>query len=109
MIEQTKRLIGITDELQDVMITDILNITEARLKRKLNTTESIPSEMEYIVIEVSIKRFNRIGAEGMTKKTLEGLTQEFSEDDFKEFESDIAEYLDDDTDGDSSDGVVMFF
>ena len=30
--------------------------------------ETIPDRLEYIVEEVAVKRFNRVGAEGMSQK-----------------------------------------
>ena len=109
MLDKVKRLIGITDELQDELITDIINVTERRLLARLGCLKEIPIELEFIVVEVSVKRFNRIGSEGLAKKTVEGLTKEFSADDFEEYEADIAEYLKPDDNSSDSDGVVMFF
>lgn len=109
MLDRVKRFIGITDKLQDELITDIINVTERRLLARLGGLKEIPIELEFIVVEVSVKRFNRIGSEGLAKKTVEGLTKEFSADDFEEYEADIAEYLKPEDSGSDRDGVVMFF
>lgn len=45
-------------------------------------------------LDVVIKRFNRIGSEGLASHTVEGESQVFAEDDFAEYEDDIQAYLD---------------
>lgn len=71
----------------------IMDITSDRLKVKLGTDE-VPSQLSYIVTEVSIIRFNRIGSEGLSSHTVEGESQSFSGDDFSPYESDIQAWID---------------
>ena len=55
---------------------------------------TIPEELEYIVTEVSVKRFNRIGSEGATSHNVEGETLSWaSNDDFNDYLDDINKYL----------------
>ena len=55
---------------------------------------TIPEELEYIVTDVSIKRFNRIGSEGATSHNVEGETLSWaSNDDFNDYLDDINKYL----------------
>lgn len=56
--------------------------------------EEVPPELEYIVYELSVIRFNRIGSEGMSAHSVEGESISFSDDDFLRFQSDIDAYLD---------------
>lgn len=65
--------------------------TEKRLQSKLGTNE-VPSELDYIVYEVSLKRFNRIGQEGMQSYSQEGEAITFPDSDFAEFEDEILEF-----------------
>lgn len=71
----------------------IKDLTEQRLRALIKRSE-IPAELEYIVTEVSLSRFNRIGLEGVSKYTQEGLTEEFSSDDFEPYLGDINNWLD---------------
>lgn len=109
MITQVKRLLGIQDDLQDEVIADIIAITQKRLLVKLPDALVVPSDLEYIVAEVAVKRFRRLGSEGMAKKSLEGLTNEFTLSDFEDYEDDIALYLKPDDDGNASAGTVLFY
>ena len=49
--------------------------------------DDVPQGLDYIITEVMIKRFNRIGAEGLTRHDIEGASMSFSSDDFKEYDS----------------------
>ncbi|NLC25372.1 MAG: phage head-tail connector protein [Fastidiosipila sp.] len=44
----------------------------ARLQRSNPDIGDIPEELEYIVDELTISRFNRIGSEGMISETMDG-------------------------------------
>ena len=62
MLEDLKILLGIQadDHDRDDLLNTILSGTRARLKSLLGGIES-PAYMDYIVTEVSVIRFNRIG------------------------------------------------
>ena len=56
----------------------------------------IPEELEYIVTEVSVKRFNRIGSEGAQHHNVEGEVFMWSDtDDFAGYMDEINKYLED--------------
>lgn len=57
---------------------------------------TIPEELEYIVTEVSVKRFNRIGSEGAQHHNVEGEVFMWSDtDDFADYMDEINKYLKD--------------
>lgn len=84
----------------------IMDITRDRLKVKLGTDE-VPAQLSYIVTEVSIIRFNRIGSEGLSSHTVEGESLNFSGDDFTPYESDIQAWIDENK-GTSRRGRIRF-
>ena len=94
LINTIKNLIGIaaTDVDRDELIGEIINLTKSRLKSKLGNID-IPEELEYIVAEVSVIRYNRIGSEGLSSHSVEGESQSFTDDDFKAYDGDIQTYL----------------
>ena len=47
--------------------------------------EEVPERLEYIIEEVSVKRFNRVGAEGMTQESVDGRSNTFQNNDFDEY------------------------
>lgn len=85
IIEQVKALLGIEDDLQDNLLAVIQNLTESHFKAYTNQN-TIPEELSYIIVEVMVKRFNRLGSEGMSSQTVEGLNMSFELDDFAEYD-----------------------
>jgi hypothetical protein len=99
MMEDLLKLLNLEnadDELRARLQT-IVDITSDRLKNRLGTDE-VPSGLAYIVTEVSIIRFNRIGSEGLSSHTVEGESMGWTEDDFSAYESDIQAWIDENKD-----------
>ena len=66
-LDNVKLLLSINDDLQDELLKKIIDNTEKRLISLLPLEiETIPERLEYIVEEVAVKRFNRVGAEAMS-------------------------------------------
>lgn len=62
-LENVKLLLSINDNVQDELLKRIIDNTEKRLISLLPLeTETVPERLEYIVEEVAVKRFNRVGA-----------------------------------------------
>lgn len=107
MLDTIKGLLGIAfDDIDlDDKLKSIISLTTAKLKSKLGGIDP-PEELDYIVIEVAIKRFNRIGSEGLASHSVEGESLTFSERDFDEFSADIQDFLAKQKDG--TKGKVLF-
>lgn len=95
MIKELKIMLGIDEN--DVSIDNKLNLlisnATKRLKMLLGGIEP-PAEMQYIIIEVAIMRFNRLGSEGLSSHNVEGESLSFIDDDFAPFSDDIQAFLD---------------
>lgn len=91
VIDDVKALLGIEDE--DDKLNIIITLTESRLKTLLGASE-VPSTLEYIVTEVAIARFNRIGSEGLSGHTVEGEALTFRDNDFEAYADDIQAWRD---------------
>ncbi|WP_049530170.1 phage head-tail connector protein [Streptococcus pseudopneumoniae] len=85
-ISQVKTLLGIDDNLQDTLLHTISTLTTSHFLAYAGV-DDVPQGLDYIITEVMIKRFNRIGAEGLTRHDIEGASMSFSSDDFKEYDS----------------------
>ena len=80
----------------------------SRLKLSLKELLVIPDELDYVVDEATIARFNRIGSEGMSSESVEGRSANYNENYFADFEADIQGYIDSNTESDSTRGKVRF-
>lgn len=91
MLDQVKTLLGLSDDSQDEKLKSVIKLTSARLASLLGT-DGVPEEMEYIAIEASIRRFNRIGSEGMSSHNVEGESISYKDNDFADFMDEIEAY-----------------
>ena len=94
MLDNFKMMLGIeaNDTDEDVKLNLILSYTKSRLKLLLGGIEP-PEEMNHIVLDVAIMRFNRIGSEGLSSHSVEGESFSFSEHDFDGFANEIKAWL----------------
>ncbi|HDY9572241.1 TPA: phage head-tail connector protein [Staphylococcus argenteus] len=90
--ENIKVLLGLKDGKQDGLLDIIIKNTESRLLSKLPfNIKEVPDNLSFIVEEVAVKRYNRIGSEGMTTESVEGRTNTFQANDFDEYQTIIDE------------------
>lgn len=94
MLKNLKLMLGIpaTETDRDELLTLIISTATARLRGLLGGVEPT-AELDHIVLEVSISRFNRIGSEGLSSHTVEGESLSFADDDFAPFQDEIEAYL----------------
>lgn len=102
MLDNLKIMLG---DDQDAKLTLIMSMTKSRLKLLLGGIEP-PEEMNHIVLEVSLMRFNRIGSEGLKSHSVEGEILTFSDHDFDGFANEIQAWLD--SQKESTRGKVRF-
>lgn len=93
MLSTIKSMLDIQGTDLDGKLTTIIDMTESRLRLHLGGVKSVPEVLNYIVAEVSIRRFNRVGSEGLASHSVEGESMAWEEDDFKPFLGDIQDYL----------------
>ena len=107
MKSKIKTLLGLKDNNQDDLLDVIIENTEQALCFKLSADE-VPKELDYVLVEVAIKRFNRLKNEGMTSYSQEGESITFNSSDFDDFNSDIQQWRADNNKNERSLGKVHF-
>lgn len=114
MKERIKTLLNIQDNLQDpvldIIIENVTNHLLGKLKRVNKSIQAVPEELNYIIEEIAIRRYNRIGTEGAKAETVEGHRIEFYEldKDFTPYEEIIDDYQEEPDDDSSKRGKVLF-
>lgn len=92
-LDNVKLLLSINDNVQDELLKRIIDNTEKRLISFTSYRYRRSSDrLEYIVEEVAVKRFNRVGAEGMTQESVDGRSNTFQANDFDEYMDVIDQY-----------------
>lgn len=114
MIERIKKILDIQDNRQDdvldILISNVSAHLKGRLKRINKTITEIPDELNYIIEEIVIRRYNRIGSEGMKSESVEGHKIDFYDlkDEFVPYQEIIDDYADVAEDNSSKRGRVLF-
>ena len=55
------------------LLLEILDITKSKILNYINESE-LPLELEFVLIELAIQRYNRIGSEGVSSESVDGRT-----------------------------------
>jgi len=88
-LEKVKRRLAIADTTQDQLLTDLAEDSKAQLDAYLNQDGGIPvtlpDRLSWIVRELTIRRFNRIGDEGKTNAAESDVSTSWAADDLAEF------------------------
>ena len=89
MINKVKILLGITDN--DELLNEIIEITEYKILNYINK-KTLPGELEFILIELAIERYNRIGSEGIASESVDGKNISY-EDSFENYKTYLDDYI----------------
>ena len=109
MIETLIQMLGIDYEEADSELYRklewIVESTKSRLKVLLGGINP-ESDLDYIVVEVSIIRYNRIGSEGTQSHSVQGESWNFLNSDFDAYMDDIQAYKDSKNVDNSKGGIL---
>ena len=89
LLNRIKTLLNI--EGNEILICEIVNITESKILNYINATE-MPYELEFVLIELAIQRFNRIGSEGIASENIDGKSVSY-DDDFIGYKHYLDDYI----------------
>ena len=91
-----KLLLLIDDDKQDKLLGLIKEDTEARLVSYMNQDggilKTVPSDLSWVVRELVIQRFNRIGDEGKKSSTESDVTTTWNTDDLVQYDVYFKQY-----------------
>lgn len=100
-LDQLEKLTGIDDkellsyalsQAQNRLLTLINNRAE---HYGLEAYDNVPSALDFITVEVAVKRIRRLGSEGLVGESVEGHRRDFqvAAKDFEEFMPEINDFL----------------
>lgn len=79
------------DNSQDDLLALLLSDAVSYMLIYIESTE-VPSELEFIAEEVAIKRFRRLGSEGISTEKIDVLSTSYKSDDFYEYKPLLKQY-----------------
>ena len=89
LLNRIKTLLQINDN--DELIYEIAEITKEKILNYINK-EELPGELEFILVEMAISRFNKIGSEGFASESTDGKSISY-EDDFENYKTYLDDYI----------------
>lgn len=96
MLEDLKLLLGFDPDEEDEKLDKKLELILELVRKRLSSLigQDVPETMNYIVTEVAVIRFNKIGSEGYASHSVEGESISFDGNEFGPYMDDINAYLD---------------
>jgi len=77
-------MLGINDNDRDALITEIVRLSAMPVLLYIKQ-DNIPSELEWIVVELCVARYNRIGAEGFSEEKSDNIQNKYEENAFNKY------------------------
>lgn len=94
LLQTVKVYLSIDDTLQDTLLQQIIDDVTQRVNSYIKEP-TLPAQLEWIVRELTIIRYNRIGSEGTKTDSEEGRSATYVDDPFELFTSDLDKYIED--------------
>ena len=79
MLENIKLLLNIQDNSKDNLLNYLISNIKQKILSYTNQIEILP-QMEYIVEELVVLRYNKLGSEGLQSESFSGISQTFNQD-----------------------------
>ena len=89
LLNRIKTLLGIPDN--DELIYEITELTKSKILNYINEAE-LPLELEFVLVELTIQRYNRIGSEGIASESVDGKSVSY-EDVFENYKPYLDDYI----------------
>ena len=87
-----KVLLGTTNTTDDEeLLYEIVEITKSKILNYINK-KVLPKELEFVLVELAIQRFNKIGSEGIASESVDGKSISY-EDDFEKYKTYLDDYI----------------
>ena len=77
---------------QDELIENIFDLVNEKVVSYLKV-EKVPRNLEWILVELAVQRFNRIGSEGISSESVEGGSTVYIEDELGPYYKFLDEYI----------------
>jgi Phage gp6-like head-tail connector protein len=92
-LEYIKLALGLDDDSKDVLLSRIYSNVERAIGLYLKTPNETPQELDWIIEECTIVRFNRLGAEGVVQETIDVVSTTYQSDILKDYYPYLDAYL----------------
>ena len=89
LLNRIKTLLNI--EGNENLIYEITELTKSKILNYINEVE-LPLELEFVLVELTVQRYNRIGSEGIASESVDGKSVSY-EDIFENYKPYLDDYI----------------
>ena len=91
LLNRIKVLLGITSNDNAELLNEIIELIKSKILHDIDKTE-LPKELEFVLVELSIQRYNKIGSEGIASESVDGKSVSY-EADFEGYKHYLDDYI----------------
>ena len=92
-LERVKTLLSLTDNDKDVILTVLMSNAMNTVCTYIGVT-NLPTELEFVVEELTVVKYRRLGAEGIDTEKIDVLSTKYVSDDLNPFKTILDQYID---------------
>lgn len=90
-MDRIQNLLNVEEE-HLTLLRELTTIQAETLAEKVGETQ-VPMKLMFIVVETTVARFRRVGAEGMSDKNVDVIRNKYTDNLFEPFEGIISDYV----------------
>jgi hypothetical protein len=94
MIKTIKVLLNIKGTEKDNLLNTLISLKSGKVTAALHS-ETVPAALEYVIIELVINHYNKLGSEGLSAESVEGISRTYidSANELEPYASVFGKYL----------------
>ena len=91
LLNRVKVLLGISSNDNTELLNEIIELTKSKILNYIDKTE-LPEELEFVLVELIIQRYNKVGSEGIASESVDGKSVSY-EADFEGYKHYLDDYI----------------
>ena len=92
ILNEVKISLGLSSSDKDGLLNSLIQRSSQQVKNYIKEN-SVPQELGYIVTELVISRYNRIGSEGLSSENSDGVSFSYNNNLLDNFKVDLDRYI----------------
>lgn len=92
ILNEVKISLGLSSSDKDELLLSLIQRSSNQVINHINE-KSLPNGLEYIVIELTIARYNRIGSEGIKSESSDGVSFSYKDDLLEDYKKDLNKWI----------------
>ncbi len=92
ILNEVKITLGLSSSDKDELLKSLIKRNSQPVINYIKE-QKVPSELEYIVVELVVARYNRIGSEGLNSENSDGVSFSYNNNSLDGFKMDLDRYI----------------